>query len=113
MKRELLLKKITELPKGTEICICDWRKNLHHADEEPQGVGIEPDFKVTYETEDVNKPFAALGFKNDDYNEDGNFIYGDHYHLSPMGIMAPVGPTGPPPSDEHLKDLIKNVLKEG
>ena len=76
MKREILIEKITELPIGTEVCICDWRKILHHADDEPQGIGIEPDFEISYEIESVTKPFAALGFQNDDYEKDGSPNYG-------------------------------------
>lgn len=76
MKVENLIKKLQSLPKGTEVCIMDWRKNLHHADDMPQGNGIHKDFEVNYETEDVNIPFAALAFENDDYENDGTPNYG-------------------------------------
>ena len=65
MKKEELIKKLQELPEGTEVCIMDWRKNLYYADDEPQGMGIEKDFVVEYQTEDVNKPFIALMFEKD------------------------------------------------
>ena len=76
MKVEELIKQLQELPKGTEVCIMDWRKNLHHSDDEPQGMGIEKDFAIEYHTEDVNIPFAGLVFENDDYEIDGTPNYG-------------------------------------
>ena len=76
MKVEQLIKELQQLPKGTEVCIFDWRKNVHHADNEPQGMGIEKDFSVEYQTEDVNLPFAGLMFENDDYESDGTPNYG-------------------------------------
>lgn len=76
MKVEELIKQLQELPKGTEVCIMDWRKNLHHADDEPQGMGIEKDFAIEYHTEDVNIPFAGLVFENNDYETDGTPNYG-------------------------------------
>lgn len=71
MKNEKLLKLLSKLPKDSEVCIVDWRKNLHNANDEPQGNGIEPKFAVVFMKEDVSMPFIALQFENDDYNEDG------------------------------------------
>lgn len=71
MKNSELIKKLQQLPLDMEVCITDWRKNIHHADDEPQGHGIEPDFNIELVEESVNTPFIALSFKNDDYNADG------------------------------------------
>lgn len=49
----------------------DFRKNIHHAHSEPQGNGIEQKFNIEFITEDVNIPFIALSFENDDYKNDG------------------------------------------
>jgi hypothetical protein len=54
-----------------DVCIFDWRKNIHHADDEPQSFGIEPNFEVEKIDKAVNKPFIALSFVNDDYNLNG------------------------------------------
>lgn len=74
MKVQELIKILTVYQPDTEVCITDWRKNIHHADTEPQGNGIEPEFFVDYIVEDVNKPFIALSFINDDYDESGNRV---------------------------------------
>lgn len=71
MKVKDLIAELQKFPDETEVCIMDWRKNVHHADCEPQGHGIEPRFKVVFENEDVNIPFVALAFENEDYKEDG------------------------------------------
>lgn len=72
MKKQDLVQILAAYPDDTEVCITDWRKHIHHADTEPQGNGIEPEFSVDYIVEDVNKPFIALSFINDDYDESGN-----------------------------------------
>lgn len=73
MKVKDLIKKLELMPQNLEVCIMDWRKNLHHADDDFNGKGIEPHFEVMHLTkkDDVNKPFVALLFMNDDYNSDG------------------------------------------
>lgn len=73
MKKEELIKKLQELP-CEDVCIFDHRKNTHHADVEPQGIGIEPNFDIEYHEEDVNMPFVGLTFNNDDYNDNGNCV---------------------------------------
>ena len=76
MIREELLKEIKKLPKGTEVCIGDWRKNSFNAGDEPCGIGIVPEFKVEHHTENVERPFATLSFDNDDYTKEGLPDYG-------------------------------------
>jgi hypothetical protein len=71
MKVQDLIAELQKFPTDTEVCVADWRKNIHHADDEPQGHGIEPKFKVEFVNEDVNIPFVALSFENDDYKDDG------------------------------------------
>lgn len=71
MKVSELITELQKFPTDTEVCITDWRKNIHHADDEPQGHGIEPKFKVEFVNEDVSIPFVALSFENDDYKDDG------------------------------------------
>ena len=71
MKVQDLIAELQKFPTDTEVCVVDWRKNIHHADDEPQGHGIEPKFKVEFVNEDVNIPFVALSFENDDYKDDG------------------------------------------
>ena len=76
MKVEILIKKLKELPANTDVCIVDYRKNLHHAngdEEDPSnGIGIQEKFRVEYYTKNVNKPFAGLDYKNDSYDDIGN-----------------------------------------
>lgn len=72
MKISELIEQLQQAPQDSEVCIFDWRKNLHHADGDYQGNGIVSDFKVDIVSEDVNIPFVALSFKNDDYKEDGS-----------------------------------------
>ena len=76
MKAWQLIQQLQKMPQNKEVCITDWRKNLHNADDEPNGIGIESQFKVEYIKEDVNKPFIALSFENDDYEKDGSPNYG-------------------------------------
>lgn len=76
MKKEQLIKELEKLPKGTDVCIFDWRKNSHHVSDEPCGMGIESDFEMEYVTENVSAPFAALYYLNDDYKKDGTPNYG-------------------------------------
>ena len=76
MKVADLILRLKKLPQNAEVCIVDWRKNLHHADDEGNGMGIEPDFEVAHEKENVSKPFVSLSFKNDDYKDDGSPDYG-------------------------------------
>ena len=76
MKAKKLIEELKKFPPGTEVCIVDWRKNIHHAGDEPQGHGIEHDFKIDLETKNVTKPFISLSFANDDYEPDGSPNYG-------------------------------------
>lgn len=69
---EDLILELQKVPAGTHVCIADWRKNVHYADDEPQGNGIYPDFEIEAITEeDANVPFIALSFVNEDYHENG------------------------------------------
>lgn len=72
MKVEKLIRELKKMPPQTEVCIFDYRKNLHHASDEPQSHGIESNFEINHETENVSIPFCALTFKNDDYQKDGS-----------------------------------------
>jgi len=71
MKVSELITELQKFTPDTEVCITDWRKNIHHADDEPQGNGIEPHFKIELVNENVNIPFIALSFENNDYKYDG------------------------------------------
>jgi len=71
MKVSKLIAELQKFTEDTEVCITDWRKNIHYANVEPQGHGIEPKFKVEFVNEDVSIPFVALSFENDDYKDDG------------------------------------------
>jgi hypothetical protein len=71
MKKEDLIKQLEQLPAGIEVCIMDWRKNLHHANDEPNTESIEPDFNLARAEEGSPRPFIALEFKNDDYLDSG------------------------------------------
>jgi len=69
-----LLKKLKEIEGDFEMCLCDWRKNIHNMDGggEPNGIGIESKFEIRLEEdESFNKKFIGIDFTNDDYNEDG------------------------------------------
>jgi len=72
MKVATLITVLKTLPQNLEVGIFDSRKNLHHASDEPSGIGIETDFSVNLEKENVNEPFVSLQFENDDYEEDGS-----------------------------------------
>ena len=88
MKVSKLITELQKFPTDTEVCITDWRKNIHHADDESQGHGIEPDFKVEFEKEDVNIPFIALSFENDDYKDDGTADEGSSIYSSiELGLL--------------------------
>ena len=81
---ELIL-ALNNLPQDMEVCITDWRKNAFNATDEGCGIGIEPKFSISVVNENVNKPFIALSFENDDYNEDctpnqGSLIYAEIVH---------------------------------
>lgn len=75
MIKEELIAELQKLPKGIQICVCDYRKNLNDDMGEGSTAGIYPDFEI--ELLDKNsvrkgsKPFVALNIKNDDYNDDG------------------------------------------
>lgn len=71
MKAKDLIKELEKFPEDMEVCIADWRKNAFNANDEPQGHGIDDDFTVELIDENVNTPFIALSFVNDDYSEDG------------------------------------------
>lgn len=72
MKAQDLIKELQKHPNA-EVCIVDWNKNIFNADDEPQGEGIEPDFKVEYldDFDGMTVPIIALSFENNDYNDDG------------------------------------------
>lgn len=76
MKVKELIIELQKMPQKAEVCIFDWRKNLHDADDEGSSQGIEPDFQVAYENRNVTKNFVSLSFKNDDYKDDGTPDYG-------------------------------------
>lgn len=87
MKIQELISKLNGYPPDMEVCVMDWRKNIFHSSEEPQGYGIEPHFTVDHINEDVNVPFIALSFNNDDYTSDGmpdegSAIYSNIIHVA-------------------------------
>lgn len=75
MIKEKLIEELQKLPDGVEVCICDWRKQLHHDVGCGSGAGIEARFEVQMlGVEDItegSKPFAVLSFDNDDYDNSG------------------------------------------
>jgi hypothetical protein len=87
MKVEEVIEQLKKFPLGTNVCIYDCRKNLVDDDGDGSGAGIYPDFEIemhTLEPEEVEfykeqndkdfVPWVAIGFKNDDYNDDGKLI---------------------------------------
>lgn len=78
MKVEKLIEQLKNLPENTDVCLVDYRKNLHHAngdEEDPSnGIGIQEKFRVEHFTENVNTPFIGILYKNDDYDDVGNLI---------------------------------------
>lgn len=82
MKVLELITELQKFPTNTEVCITDWRKNIHHTNDEPQGYGIEPKFKIKFVNEDVSIPFIALLFENNDYKDDGTPNQGSSIYSS-------------------------------
>ena len=76
MKVETLIEALQKVPAGTEVCITDWNKHIHHSEGGEEGCpeGIYPDFSVDYELEGVSSPFVSLSFKNEDYSELGEKV---------------------------------------
>jgi hypothetical protein len=75
MKVEKLIKKLQSLPKGIEVCLYDWRRNLNRDCGEGSGEGIYPKFEIAVMSEDEiaddTKPFAVISFENRDYTKEG------------------------------------------
>ena len=71
MNNSELILILNNLPQDAEVCIWDWRKNIFNADDDGNGIGIEPKFTVEYLNENVSTPFIAISFENDDYNDNG------------------------------------------
>jgi hypothetical protein len=76
MKKEVLIKALQKLPKGAEVCIYDWRKNLHNDTGDGSGVGVYPDFEIEISgmedaMTDGIEPFAVMTIYNDDYDDNG------------------------------------------
>lgn len=74
MKVSELIKKLKKMPKDTEVCIFDWRKNCFNDDGDGTGIGIEPVKEISLENSDEEtesdfKPFVALGYNNCDYTD--------------------------------------------
>ena len=82
MKKEELIKKIQEeIPDGAEVCIFDWRANLHHGGGESSSAGIYSKIEVSCikpEEQDLEdfEPWGGLSFESIDYDEEGQ-----SYHL--------------------------------
>jgi len=78
MKNKDLIEALKKLDPEKEVCICDWRKNLGADMGEGSSEGIYLDFKIEEMNEDSikpeSKPWIALSFENEDYEEDGTFI---------------------------------------
>ena len=80
MKKEKLIEELQKLPDGVEVCIMDWRKELHNDPGDGSGcsAGIYPKFDVGMAGEDFkaedSEDFAILTFENDDYDNDGRVL---------------------------------------
>jgi len=85
-----LITELSKYPENEDVCIFDWRKNLHHASEEPSSEGVYSDIKterVALDREEIEytkdvygtepKPWIAITFENDDYSDDGELLVGD------------------------------------
>jgi hypothetical protein len=76
MKKNKLIKKLLDIEGNPEVCIDDWRKNLNDDCGEGSSVGVEPDFTIELIDKDSlpenTKPWIALSFNNDDYEDDGS-----------------------------------------
>lgn len=64
MQKENLIKKLQELPDGTEVVIMDINKNLSNDDPDGSSEGIFPDFdvEVMQNANPEKKQFISLGF---------------------------------------------------
>jgi len=89
MKKESLIEELQKLPEGMEVCVFDWRKNFFHdpGDGSGCGEGIYSQLEVEVHKlegaeakfyKEMNDkefvPFAAISFRNDDYDDDGNCL---------------------------------------
>lgn len=90
MRKSELIKKLNQIEGDFEVCICDFRKNIHNMDGggEPNGIGIEPNFTVNLEDKNFTKKFIGLEFENDDYNEDGTPNAGSSIFVSVERIVG-------------------------
>ena len=70
---EDLILNLSKYPKGTDVVILDWRKNLYHPNDDTEASGIIPNFFVSYLEEDVEVPYIGLVFINEDYSHDGHW----------------------------------------
>lgn len=90
MKVEELIAELSKYPQEENVCIFDWRKNLHHASEETCPEGVYSDIKterVALDKEEIeyakdvygteHKPWIAITFENDDYSDDGELLIED------------------------------------
>jgi len=73
MRKSELIKKLNAIEGDFEVCIFDFRKNIHNHGGEEFGIsaGIEHEFSVSLENKHFKKPFIGLEFKNDDYTNEG------------------------------------------
>lgn len=73
MKKEKLIEILQGMPEDTEVCIFDHRKNLDRDFGDGSSDGVHSDFEVEVITKENvtedSKPFIALMFDNDDYEE--------------------------------------------
>ena len=87
---ENLLEHLQKIPKGTNVCIYDWRKNLGDDIGEGSSEGIYADFEISMvnlEAEEAEffkeqhdkefTPWLAISFENVDYNDDGKYLVAD------------------------------------
>lgn len=87
MKVEKLIEELQKLPKGTNVAIYDWRRNLHEDSGDGSHAGIYPEFDVSLqklegdeaayykERHDKDfKPWISISFENEDYNDDGTKV---------------------------------------
>jgi hypothetical protein len=86
---ENLIEQLQKLPKGTNVCLYDHRKNMGDDSGDGSSAGIYPEFEISLmdlEPDEIEflkeqhdrdfVPWVAIAFDNDDYDEDGRLIEG-------------------------------------
>ena len=84
---EDLIKELEKFPKGTQVCLFDWRKNLHDDYGDGGNSGIYEDFSLSLEKLEGDElefykeqndkefiPWISITFDSDDYNDEGECL---------------------------------------